>query len=233
MKFNLALTHIRVLMLLKKFYKLLLAYRLYIGIALVLIAIPLAVTKHWDLFAWSVTFAVIAIGSHLFFGPIRLIQEAVQNNDMETAKKYIKMVHFPVLLFKPIRQGFYMLQSNIAMNNKDFATAENLMKKSIKSNSKLLGTDNEGSSYLQLGMIAMQNNKRTEARKNLRLALDKGLPDNDSKAAAYLQLATLDIQTRRFTQGRAMFKKAKQLKPKSPEIKAQIADIEKYIHRVR
>ncbi|MFT4644607.1 MAG: tetratricopeptide (TPR) repeat protein [Planctomycetota bacterium] len=215
------------------FYKKLLEYRLYIGIALVVACIPFFITESWNLFGWSLTFAFIAIGSHLFFGPMRLIQEAIQAGDMETAQKFIKTVHFPKLLFKPIRQGFYMLQSNIAMTNKDFDKAESLMKQSMKSKSTLTGEDNEGASYLQLGMIAMQNGKKGEARKNLMLAIKKGLPDIESRAAAYLQLSALDVQQRRFTQGRNFFKKAKQLKPKSKEIKEQITEMEKYIHRVR
>lgn len=215
------------------FYKKLLEYRLYLGIVLLIALIPCYLTESWNLFGWSLTFAIIAIGSHLFFGPMRLIQEAVQAGDMERAQKFINMVHFPKLLFKPIRQGFYMLQSNIAMTNKDFDKAESLMKQSMKSKSKLTGADNEGASYLQLGMIAMQNGKKGEARKNLMQAIKKGLPDIESKAAAYLQLSALDIQQRRFKQGRDYFKKAKQLKPKSKEIKEQIAEMEKYIHRVR
>ena len=215
------------------FYKKLIEYRLYLGVALLLACIPFYITGSWNLFGWSLTFAIIAIGSHLFFGPMRLIQEAVQAGDMEKAQKYINMVKFPRLLFKPIRQGFYMLQSNMAMTNKDFDKAESLMKESMKSKSKLTGEDNEGASHLQLGMIALLNGKKGEARKNLMTALKKGLPDIESRAAAYLQLSALDIQQRRFTQGRNFFKKAKQLKPKSKEIKEQITEMEKYIHRVR
>lgn len=215
------------------FYKKLLEYRWYIGLVLLALAILFGFLKMWDLFGWSITFAIIAIGSHLFFGPIRLIQEAMQANDMERAKKMMKLVHFPVLLFKPIRQGFYMLQSNLAMNDKDYDKAEDLMKKSIKSSSKMMGSENEGASYLQLGMIAMQNGKSTEARKNLRLAIQKGLPDNETLAAAYLQLSSIEIQARNLKIGKDYFKKAKQLKPTTPEIKGQLVQMEKYIHRVR
>lgn len=215
------------------FYKKLLEYRWYIGLVLLALTIPFAFLKMWDLFAWSMTFAVIAIGSHLFFGPIRLIQEAMQAGDMERAKKMMGLVHFPILLFKPIRQGYYMLQSNLAMNDKDYGKAEDLMKKSIKSSSKMMGTENEGASYLQLGMIAMQNGKSTEARKNLRLAIQKGLPDNETLAAAYLQLSSIEIQARNLKIGKDYFKKAKKLKPTTPEIKGQLVQMEKYIHRVR
>ena len=214
-------------------YKKLLEFRFYIGLALLAVCAVLAFVQEWNWFFLTLFFALFAIITHMLFGPLRLIQEAVQAGDMEEAQRFIKMVQFPKLLIKPVRQGFYMLQSNMAMQNKDFASAEDLMKKSIKSKSKVMGTENEGASYLQLGMIAMQNGKKSEGRKNLRLALEKGLPDKESKAAAYLQLASLEIQSRRFKQGRDLFQKAKKLKPQTSEIKMQIAEMEKYIHRVR
>lgn len=212
-------------------YKKLLIYRLHIGAALLVLSGVLAYTKNWEWFWTTIILAIIAIGSHLFFGPIRLIQEAIQNNDMPLAQKHMKSVYFPRLLFKPIRQGYYMLKSNIAMNNQDFAGAETYMKQSLKSKSKLIGNESEGSSYLQLGMIAMQNNKRAEARKNLRIALDKGLPDKDSKAAALIQLCSLELQARKINLARNYFSQAKKLNPQTPEIKDQIKQMDKYIHR--
>lgn len=212
-------------------YKKLLIYRLHIGVALLVLSGVLAYTKNWEWFWTAIILAVIAIVSHFLFGPLRLIQEAIQKNDMPLAQKYMKTIFFPRLLIKPIRQGYYMLKSNIAMNNQDFEGAETYMKQSLKSKSKLIGNESEGASYLQLGMIAMQNNKRAEARKNLRLALEKGLPDKDSKAAALIQLCSLELQARKINQARNYFKQAKQLNPQTPEIKAQIAQMDKYIHR--
>lgn len=212
-------------------YKKLLIYRLHIGAALLILSGTLAYTKNWEWFWTTIILAVIAIGSHIFFGPIRLIQEAIQSNDMPLAQKYMKTIYFPRLLFKPIRQGYYMLKSNIAMNNQDFTGAETYMKQSLKSKSKLIGNESEGSSYLQLGMIAMQNNKRAEARKNLRMALDKGLPDKDSKAAALIQLCSLELQARKINLARNYFSQAKKLNPQTPEIKDQIKQMDKYIHR--
>lgn len=220
-------------MILMTIYKKLLEFRFYIAIALIISTIALSFTKldGWWWFSFILMF--IAVGSHIFFGPIRFIQEGIQSGNMEMAQKHIKTVIFPRLLFKPIRQGFYMLQSNMAMQNKDFEGAEKLMNKSIKSSSKVLGAGSEGSSYLQLGMIAMQNGKRNEAKKNLRLALDKGLADKDSKATAYLQLAGIELQSRRFAQATNLFKKAKACKPTNPEIKSQLAQMEKHIHNRR
>lgn len=215
------------------FYKKLLEYRWYLGWALMAVSAVLAFMQSWEWFSVTLFFALFALISHLAFGPLRLIQEAMQANDMVLAQKYIDMVHFPKLLIKPIRQGFYMLQSNMAMNNKDFTKAESLMKESIKNTSTLMGKENEGASYLQLGMIAMQNGKSSEARKNLRIAIQKGLPDSETLAAAYLQLSSIELQSRNLKIGKEYFKKAKALKPQTPEIKSQLVQMEKYIHKVR
>jgi tetratricopeptide (TPR) repeat protein len=215
------------------FYKKLLMYRMQIALGLFVIAGILAAVGEWEWFWLFLPLGLIAFASHLMFGPIRFIQDAIQAEDMEAATKLMKSVKFPGLLIKPVRQGFYMLQSNMAMMEKDFTKAETLMKKSMKNKSKLMGGGDEGSSYLQLGMIALQNGNPKEAKKHLKMALSKGLPDNDSKAAAYLQLSSMEIQARQIKVGREYFKKAKALKPKAKELKSQIAQMDKYIHRVR
>lgn len=215
------------------FYKKLLIYRLYIGIVLLALSAYLAYVQEWGWFTFVLFLALLAIVSHFLFGPLRLIQEAFQNNDMVLAQKYIDSVKFPQLLLKPIRQGFYMLKSNVAMSNKDFSSAETYLKESLKSSSKMMGQENEGASYFQLGMLAAQRGKTSEARKNFRAALAKGLPDKDTKAATLLQLAAVEINARNLKQGRDYFKKAKALNPKTPEIKAQLLQMEKYVHRVR
>lgn len=214
-------------------YKKLLEFRLYIAIALIITTIALSFTRYDGWWWFSLILAIIAVFSQLFFGPIRFIQEAVQAGDMETAKKHMKTVFFPQLLFKPIRQGFYMLKSNMAMADQDFEAAETLINKSIKSKSKVLGAGNEGSAYLQLGMIAIQNGKKSEAKKNLRLAMSKGLADKESKAAALIQLCGIELQERNTAQATNYFKKAKALKPQTKEIKDQIDQIEKHIHNRR
>jgi tetratricopeptide (TPR) repeat protein len=216
------------------FYKKLLIYRLYIGIPLLIGAIALAfVGDNWGWFTLCLTLGLIAVVSHFLFGPLRLIQEAVEAGDMEAANKYLNMVQFPRLLIKPVRQGYYMIKSNLAMQNKDFNTAEGYLKESIKSKSSIAGQEFEGASYLQLGMLAMQKGDRKEAKRNLRQALSKGLPDDDSMAAALLQLASIEIQGRQLKQGKEYFKKAKKLKVQNPEIKEQLVQMGKYISRVR
>ena len=216
------------------FYKKLLIYRLYIGIPLLIGAIALAfLGDNWGWFTLCLTLGLIAVVSHFLFGPLRLIQEAVEAGDMEAANKYLNMVQFPRLLIKPVRQGYYMIKSNLAMQSKDYNTAEGYLKESIKSKSSIAGQEFEGASYLQLGMLAMQKGDRKEAKRNLRQALSKGLPDDDSMAAALLQLASIEIQGRQLKQGKEYFKKAKKLKVQNPEIKEQLVQMGKYISRVR
>jgi tetratricopeptide (TPR) repeat protein len=215
------------------FYKKLLLYRLYIGIALLALAIALAFMGSWGWFGVVLFFALLAIISDFLFGPLRLIQEAVEQGDMALAQKYINKVYFPKLLIKPVRQGFYLIQSNLAMSNKDYQGAEAFLKESIKSKNSLTGKEYEGSSYLQLGMLALQKGDNKEAKRNLKTALAKGLPDDDSMAAAFLQLSSIEIQSRQLKIAKDYFKKAKALKPKTPEIKEQIAQMEKYISRIR
>ncbi len=211
-------------------YRKILEYRFYIAIALILITTALTFTNYSGWWWFSLILTIIAVLSHVMFGPMRFIQEAIQNEDMETAQKHIKTVLFPRLLIKPVRQAFYMLQSNMAMTNKDFKGAEALMNKSIKSKSKMLGEAGEGAAHLQLGMIAMQNGKRNEAKKNLRIAIEKGLPDKESEAAAYVQLCAIELQSRRLSQAKNLLNKAKKLNPQSPEIIPQIKELEKHIN---
>ena len=214
-------------------YKKLLEYRFYIGIALLLITIGLTFTDFSGWWWFSLIMTIIVVGTHLFFGPIRFIQEAVQAGDTATAEKHIKTVLLPSLLFKPVRQSFYMLQSNMAAANNDFEGAEALINKSIKSKSKVLGNESEGAAFLQLGMISLQNGKKNEAKKNLRLALEKGLPDIESEAAAYVQLSAIELQSRRFSQAKNLLTKAKKLNPQTPEVKSQIQELNKHMNNRR
>ncbi|HEY0262014.1 MAG TPA: hypothetical protein VGB95_03240, partial [Chitinophagales bacterium] len=156
----------------------------------------------------------------------------MEQGNIDDAKKMLASIKFPKLLFKPVRQGYYMLQSNIAMMDKDYSKAEGFLKDSLKSKSDLIGQEYEGASYLQLGMIAAQKGDVKAAKANLKTALQKGLPDNDSKATALLQLASLELSVKQFKIGKDYFRKAKALNPKAKELKQQVAEMEKYVARI-
>lgn len=214
------------------FYRWLLKYRLYIGFILLVIAAFFGYRADWVSFSVILFVALVAVFSHFFFGPLRLVQHEMEIGNIDEAKKILNGIKYPKLLFKPVRQGYYMLQSNIAMMDKDFTKAEGFLKDSLKSKSDLVGQEYEGASYLQLGMIAAQKGEVKEAKKNLKLALQKGLPDNDSKATALLQLASLELSVQQFKIGKDYFRKAKALNPKAKELKQQLAEMEKYVARV-
>lgn len=220
-----------------KAYNLLIKYRLWIG--LVLIALGVYVNyaaSFWPAFPLYFV-GVILIAGHFFFGPLRLIQEHMEEGDMEGAQKVLNSIQFPNLLYRPIRSVYYTLKGNIAMMNQDFESAE----KDIKKGTDLMGKSSlmqgqmksaEGANKLQLGMLAMQKNDLKGAESYIRAAIRSGLPDKESEAAAYLQMCSIMMNKREFRAAKDFFRKAKALKPTTTQIVSQIKEIEKYISRI-
>ncbi|MEO6917397.1 MAG: hypothetical protein ABI151_18720 [Chitinophagaceae bacterium] len=213
-----------------KFYNLLIKYRLWIGIALLVLAIVVNVSSgFWPSFILYLI-GVIMIAGHFFIGPMRLIQTYMETGDMEGAEKILASIQFPNLLYKPIRSVYYTLKGNMAMMKQDFASAEVNMKKGLD-----LGVpmkDAEGASLLQMGMLHMQKNDIKQAESYIRSAIRKGLPDKENQSAAYLQLCSIMMTKREFRAAKEFFRKAKGLKPTTPQIVDQIKQIEKYITRM-
>ena len=208
-------------------------YRLVLGF----IFLILAITINWYTGFWPAfiiyLIAIISIVGHFMFGPLRLIQSYMESGDMEGAEKILNSIRFPNLLFKPIRSVYFTLKGNIAMSRQDFDTAEKLMKKGMdlgSGSSLMQGT--EGASLLQMGMLAMQKNNLKEAESYIRQAIRKGLPDKENQAAAFLQMSSIMINKREFRAGKDFFRKAKALKPTTPQIVDQIKQMEKYIARI-
>jgi Tfp pilus assembly protein PilF len=81
-------------------------------------------------------------------------------------------------------------------------------------------------------MLAMQKNDIRQPESYIRLALRKGLPDKENQAAAYLQMCSIMMNKREFRAAKDFFRKAKALKPTTPQIVDQIKQIEKYISRI-
>lgn len=182
--------------------------------------------------AWLLYIAAfISILLYFMMGTMRLVQEAVTEGDVEKAAEYLKMIRFPKLLFKPIRQGYYMLQSNLALATDNLDVAESNIRQSLKTNSSLAG-DMRGANLMQLGFVELRKGNTREARKNLQEALKAGIPDNDSLAATHLQLCSMEIQRQQFRIAKEHFRKAKAAKPKNDEIVQQIKALEKQIHRL-
>ncbi|MBS1759816.1 MAG: hypothetical protein JST23_06770 [Bacteroidetes bacterium] len=213
-----------------KFYNLLIKYRLWIGLALLALGIYVNYSaSFWPAFPLYFI-GVILIAGHFFFGPLRLIQDYMENGDMEGAEKVLNSIQFPKLLYKPIRSVYYTLKGNIAMMKQDFDGAEKMMKKGLDLGMPM--KEAEGASLLQMGMLAMQKNDLKQGESYIRQALRKGLPDKENEAAAYLQMSSLMMNKREFRASKEFFRKAKALKPTSPQIVDQIKQIEKYISRM-
>ncbi|HEV8283437.1 MAG TPA: hypothetical protein VGQ09_03965 [Chitinophagaceae bacterium] len=213
-----------------KFYNLLIKYRLYIGIVLIIggAAVNLG-TSFWPAFPLYFVGVILVIG-HFFFGPLRLIQEYLEAGDIEGAEKVLNSIKFPGLLYKPIRSVYYTLKGNVAMMKQDFEGAEKMMKKGLDLGMPM--KEAEGASMLQMGMLAMQKNDLRQAESYIRQAIRKGLPDKENEAAAYLQMCSIMMNKREFRAAKDFFRKSKALKPTTPQIVDQIKQIEKYISRI-
>ena len=213
------------------FYNWLIKYRLYLGIALIVVGLVLnlTVSGFWPVFPLYLV-GVILVAGHFFFGPLRLIQEHLESGNVDEAEKVINSIKFPNLLYKPIRSVYYTLKGNLAMMKQDFDSAEKNMKKGLDLGMPM--KEAEGASMLQMGMLAMQRNDYRQAESYIRTALRKGLPDKENQAAAYLQMCSLMMNKREFRAAKDFFRKAKALKPTTPQIIEQIKQVEKYISRI-
>lgn len=206
-------------------------YRLVLGAVLILLGVLVNFTSGIYMAWLFYFFGLVCIVFHFLLGPMRLIQEAVEQGDMETASILLAKIKFPRLLLKPIRSAYYFIKSNMAMVNQDLSSAEENIRKSIGTKSKTM-KEYEGVSYFQLGVIAYQKGDLKNASINLKEALRLGLPDKENTAAAYLQLATISMNRRDFRSVKEYFRKAKALKPTTKEIVSQIKEMEKYISRM-
>jgi tetratricopeptide (TPR) repeat protein len=215
-----------------KWLNVIIKYRLWLGIAILAVAIFVNYeTSFWPSFILYLV-AVILIVGHFLFGPMRLIQSYMEAGDMEGAKKVVEGIKYPGLLIKPIRSVYYTIKGNLAMVSEDFAGAETMMKKGLALGGGAMTKQAEGPNRLQLGMLSMQKGNMKEAESYIRQAIRAGLPDNENNAAAYLQLCSIMMNKREFRAAKEYFRKAKGFKPTTPQIVDQIKQIEKYITRM-
>lgn len=214
-----------------KFLRFYILYRLQIIIALVVLGVVSHI--YMDAITAWICYVLAAISLLLYFliGTMRLVQEAVQEGDVDKAMLYMNKIKFPRLLFKPVRSGYYILQSNLSMASNDLDKAESNIRKSLKIKSKIAG-DMEGSNLMQLGFIELKKGNTKQARLHLMEAVKAGIPDKDSMAAAYLQLCNIEAQRMQYKIAKQYFKKAKEQKPKADEIVSQLKAMEKQIARM-
>jgi hypothetical protein len=215
-----------------KILRLYILYRLPIIILLIVLGVMSQILNKDLITAWiCYILAFISLLLYFMMGTMRLVQEAVSEGDVDQALVYIKKIKFPRLLLKPIRSGYYMLQSNLSLASDDLTTAETNIRKSLKTKSSIVG-DVQGTNLMQLGFIQLKQGKTKEARLTLIDAVKAGIPDKESMAAVYLQLCSIEIQRKQNKVGKEYFRKAKALKPKSEEIVKQLTMMEKNIARL-
>ena len=213
-----------------KFYNLIIKYRFYLSILGLVLAIVVNITSgFWPSFVLYLL-AVIGFASHFFIGPMRLIQEPMEQGNMEEVQKIMNSIWFPNLLFKPIRSTYYTLKGNLAMMNQDFDAAEKHMKKSLDLGSPM--PEAEGANKLQLGMMALQKGDMKAGESYVRQAIRAGIPDKESQAVAFLSMCQIYMNKREFRAAKDFFRKAKALKPTTKQVVDQIKEIEKYITRM-
>lgn len=215
-----------------KWLNIIIRYRLWIGLVLLAVAIFVNIqASFWPSFILYLVAAILIVG-HFLLGPMRLIQTAMEEGNMDEAKRIVDSIRFPGLLIKPVRSVYYTLKGNLAMVDQDFDTAEAHMKKGLSLGGGALTKQAEGPNKLQLGMLSMQKGNIREAESYIRQAIRAGLPDKENEAAAFLQMCSIMMNKREFRAAKDFFRKAKALKPTTPQIVDQIKQIEKYITRM-
>ena len=213
-----------------KFYNIFIKFRLQIGLLALVGAILVNYTSgFWPSLALYII-SVLCIFTHFFIGPLRLIQEFLEEGDFEGAEKILNGIKYPALLYTPIRSVYYTLKGNIAMTKQDFDSAETYMKKSLSLGLPM--KEAEGANKLQLGMMAMQKGKMKEGESLIRQSLKAGIPDKESAALANLQMCQIMMQKREFRSAKDYFRRAKAQKATTQQVVDQIKQIEKYISRM-
>lgn len=213
-----------------KFYNLIIKYRFPLSILALLLAILVNITSgFWPSFVLYLI-AVIGLFSHFFIGPLRLVQEPMEQGNMDEVERIINTIWFPNLLFKPIRSTYYTLKGNIAMMKQDFDSAEKHLKKSSALGSPM--PEAEGANKLQLGMMALQKGDFRNGESYIRAAIRAGIPDKESEAVAYLSMCQIFLNKREFRAAKDFFRKAKACKPKTKQVVDQIKELESYISRI-
>jgi len=215
-----------------KFYFLLIRYRFWLSIVALVLAILLNVTHiagFWPAFPLYFV-GVIGLVSNFLIGPLRLIQEPMEQGNLEEVEKLLELVWYPNLLIKPIRSNYFMIKGNIAMTKKDFDGAEQLLKQSSSLGSSL--TQAEGSTKLQLGMVCMQKGDLKQAEGYIRAAIRLGLPDKETEAVAYLNMSQIFLNKQQMKPAKDFLRKCKDCKPKNKEVLGYIKEIDTMLSRM-
>jgi tetratricopeptide (TPR) repeat protein len=213
-----------------KFYNTLIRYRFWLGLISLALAILVNYKSSFGPAFILYFIGFIAVLSHFFIGPLRLVQEPMEQGNIEEVEKIINSIKFPNLLYKPIRSTYYTLKGNLAMMKQDFDGAEKHLKMSSALGSPM--PEAEGANKLQLGMMSLQKGDFKQGESYIRAAIRLGISDKESEAVAYLSMCQIFMNKREFRAAKDYFRKAKACKPTSKQTVDQIKEVEKYISRI-
>lgn len=109
----------------------------------------------WYGFPFLLT-GVVLLAGYLMLGTILSTNQLLSQQKLAEAEARLKLTFFPKILLMGYKGVYYMTHGALAMQKRDFNTAETWIKKSLASG---LPTDNErGAALLQLVMIAAGKN---------------------------------------------------------------------------
>ncbi len=114
-----------------------------------------AVYGFWYGFPFLLVGIILLIG-YLMLGTILSTNMLVSQQRLDEAEQRLKLTFFPKLLLVGYKGVYYMTHGGIAMQKRDFATAEIWVKKALEAG---LPSDNErGAALMQMVMIAAGKN---------------------------------------------------------------------------
>lgn len=115
----------------------------------------------WYGFPFLLVGLVLLVG-YIILGTIMSSNQLLGQQQLDAAEARLKLTYFPNLLLVGYKGVYYMTHGAIAMQRRDFPTAEGWLKKSLDAG---LPSDNEkGAAMLQLVMISASKNKPKEAQ---------------------------------------------------------------------
>jgi len=114
----------------------------------------------WYGFPFWLTGLVLLIG-YILLGTILSTNQLIAAQKLDEADKRLKLTFFPNLLLMGYKGVYYMTHGGLAMQKKDFNSAEFWIKKALAAG---LPSDNErGAAMLQMVMVYASKNKRQDA----------------------------------------------------------------------
>jgi hypothetical protein len=142
---------------------------IYLRFALIAVGI-LGGVALWSAYGWGYGLPFLIVGvilllGYFFVGTIMSSNMLIGQMRLDEAEQRLNMTFFPKLLLPGYKGVYYMTKGAIAMQRKDWAASERLIKEALSAG---LPTDNErGAAMLQLLMIGVQRGQRNNLTQKL------------------------------------------------------------------